>query len=227
MLTRIKWTLLALIGLFLAAFLQHYLPSHDIVRITGTDTKYIDTSGWFDTEAPGAIPERSRDVRFINAAFPDGSVRVYRNEDTDWYFPWYFKFDSGDLQAVAQSLVSSAENPVWVVVTHYGWRITYITKFPNAVAIRRASGPDEFIIPWFNILFLSGLAFLIGWIVWRIRRFKRRRIDPVIDRIGENLEEATGVVGSGADAVAARATGIWGRLRRWLDSWKPKPRPRR
>jgi len=34
--------------------------------------------------------------------------RVFRNEDTGWGFPFYFKFNSADLQAVAQSIAASA-----------------------------------------------------------------------------------------------------------------------
>ncbi|HEU0220666.1 MAG TPA: DUF1523 family protein [Paracoccaceae bacterium] len=226
MFRRIRRILLALLVLIVGGCLHHYLPSHDIVRITGTDTKYVDTSGWFDTEAPGVVPDRSRDVRFINAVRPDGSVRVYRNEDTDWYFPWYFKFDSGDLQAEAQALRSDAENPVWAVVSHYGWRISVITKFPNAIAIRRATGPDELIIPWFNIFFLSGLAFLGFWIAYRIWRFKEERIDPVIDRIEDHIEDASEAVDRRTDAISGEASGLWARFQRWLDSWKPKERRR-
>ena len=64
-------------------------------------------------------------------------TRVYRNEETDWGFPWYFKFDSGNLQAEAQSLVSSAEAPKWVLVTHYGWRIPMLSMFPNVVELKQ------------------------------------------------------------------------------------------
>jgi hypothetical protein len=227
MFRRLKWILVTLALLVVGLFFQHYLPSHDVVRITGLDTKYIDSSGWFDTEAPDVTPERSRDVRFINAVWPDGSVRVYRNEDTDWYFPWYFKFDSGDLQAEAQALISPAEAPVWVVVSHYGWRISYITKFPNAVAVRRASGPDEFVVPWFNLFFLSALGFLIGWVIWKLRQLKARHVDPVIERIGDNLDDAVEAVDARADAVSERASGLWGRFSRWRDTWREKPGRRR
>src|SRR5438105_1638459 len=158
MLRWLKWFLIVLVVVVAGLWLNFYLPSHDIVRIAGTDTKRLDSSGFFDSEAPGLQAKNSRDVRFINTAFPDGHVRVFRNEDTDWYFPFYFKFDSGNLQAEAQALASSADKPQWVVVTSYGWRITYLTMFPNALEVRPAAGPDEFVIPWFNIVFLSGLA---------------------------------------------------------------------
>ncbi|RMH52120.1 MAG: DUF1523 family protein [Alphaproteobacteria bacterium] len=189
MLRLIKRILLAAILIAVAALMHHYLPQHDIVRITGTDVIRSD---------PAGPDQATRDVRYIYGETPDGETREYRNEDTGWGFPFYFKFDSGKLQARASSLQSTRDNPVWVVVTHYGWRITYLSLYPNAVAIREATGPDERIIPWFNIVFLSLLGVLVVWVAYRIRRFRRETVEPF-------LEETAG-----------EASGLWRRLRRAL-----------
>jgi hypothetical protein len=214
MFTRLKRILLGILVLLAGLFLYHYLPRHDIVRITGTEVKYVDNDGWFSTESAPATggPIASRDVRFINAVWPDGEVRVYRNEDTDWGFPFYFKFDSGDLSAEAQALQSAADNPLWVVVTHYGWRLEIFGKYPNAIAMRKAASPDEFIVPWFNIFFLAGLALLLAWVGYRLLRFKEETIDPVIDRIDASLDDAAEAVDRRADALAGGASGFWRRL---------------
>lgn len=173
---------LAVVG----GFLYFYLPSHDVVRIVGTDVKRVDIAGGGDQPETAA---GTRDVRFINAVWPDGSPRVYRNEETGWGFPWYFKFDSGNLQAEAQSLVSGDEAPKWVLVTHYGWRIPMLSMFPNAVDLDRVDGPDAEPLPWFNIIFLLILAFVI-WQAWRfVARFRAERVDPFIDRVDDEADE--------------------------------------
>ena len=57
----------------------------------------------------GDVRERTVDVRFIAAVRPNGKPFVYRNEDTGWIWPPYFKYDSSNLQAKATDLRSTAE----------------------------------------------------------------------------------------------------------------------
>jgi hypothetical protein len=154
-----------------AAVLHWTLPSRDVVRILGTE---VARSAAEATTQGGQVVSRSRDVRFILAATPGGAPRVYRNEDTNWGWPPYFKFDSANLAAVAETFRSDEASPRWVVVTHYGWRVPMFSMFPNAVAIRPAQGPDETLIPWFNIAFLTVLA-VAGFLI-------RRRILSLFDR---------------------------------------------
>lgn len=172
--TILGWVFRLLPLLALALFLHFYLPGHDVGRIVGTEVNRMDRPAASGAEEAAAAQPVTRDVRFINTVRPGGSPAVYRNEDTDWSFPWYFKFDSGNLQAQAQDLVSTKDAPRWVVVTHYGWRIEILSMFPNAVAIEEAEGPDQFIVPWFNIVFLALLAagLIALWIAWR--RFLER-----------------------------------------------------
>lgn len=222
----LKWVLLIVLAALIVAFLHYFLPSRDIVRIVGTDVKRMDNSGSRDTEAPGTVPVSTRDVRFINGAWPGGGARVYRNEDTDWSWPPYLKFDSGNLQAEAQAMVSTEASPIYIVVTHYGWRITLLSMFPNAVDIRRADGPDETLIPWFNIVLLSSLAALIWMTLSFLRRLRERHVDPVIDGVEDAVSDFTEAADDHADAARDQAMGLWERWRRWLDTWRPKNKRR-
>ncbi len=216
---RIFW--IAFLIFFCLPFIFYYLPARDVVQIVGTDIKRMDVdagSVFWDRPDAGTSGSETRDVRFINAVTPDGKPKVYRNEDTNWSFPFYFKFNSGDLNAKAQTLAK--EPDAWVAVTHYGWRITIFSIYPNAVKIHRVDGPDTKLIPWFNIIFFIVLGLLIFWIVRTLRRFKARRLDPIGEKIGSELEEAADAVGSKTHAAKRELTetgiGIRNRIRRWM-----------
>lgn len=58
---------------------------------------------------------------------------VFRNEDAGFYPP-YFKFDSADLQARANRIKEQCPE-VPVIVNGYGWRIPFLSMFPNATSI--------------------------------------------------------------------------------------------
>lgn len=188
----VKWTLIVLFWLLVAAFLHYTLPQTDIGRITDTYEKRIDPgeNSWFWSGADvGADPTNpNRDVFFIQTRQADGDVMVYRNEDTGWSWPPYFKVNSSNLQAEAADLQSTAEAPKWVAIRHYGWRNEFISIFPNAVKLWPVDGPDVRIIPWFNIVLLTVLA-AVAWAVWvRWRRFRERRLDPMFERMGDRID---------------------------------------
>lgn len=196
-----------------AVLLNYYLPDRDIVQIVGTEVKRIDVESgapFWDRADIGTVEGATRDVRFINAVTKSGRSRVYRNEDTGWGFPPYFKFDSGDLTADAQSL--ARQDDVWVAVRHYGWRIKMFSIFPNATSFKRVDGPDAFLIPWFNIVFI-GLLLLIWFLIWRaIRRWKAKRIDPTLDAVGDRIEDTARDVGDAVDAGSARVQSRWRKI---------------
>lgn len=199
----VKWTLLGLIAIIVASFLHYTLPQHDIVRISGTENRRIDfgeNSIFWASPDVGTAAGTSRDVFFIMAQRPNGRTMEYRNEDTGWIWPPYFKFNSFRLHNEAQNLISTAANPQWVVVTHYGWRIPFFTIFPNAVAVRPAEGPDETVIPWVSItvLVLLALAALMIRRMWL--QFRERMLDPAIDAVDAQT-----------DAASAKARSLWGR----------------
>jgi len=162
----LKWLLIVIAVVAVGLFLNFYLPSKDVVRIVGVDVKRADLRGRDQSSAEGDTSVRTRDVRYINAISPSRKPRVYWNEDTGWGFPWYFKFDSGNLQAEAQDAISTVENSRWYVVNHYGWRLTMFSMYPNAISIKEVPGPDHTTIPWFNIAFLS-IAALLLLTIWR------------------------------------------------------------
>ena len=165
--TKIKWGLRILLVLILGLFLHYTLPQRDIVRIVDTGNRNTPVgANWMfyaieDTGTGVETASTIRDIRFIDAVYPDGSsVMVYRNEDTGWFWPPYFKWDSSTLQAQATNLRSTAEAPQWVAITHYGWRISLVSAFPNAVSITPVAGPDVRLIPWvlFNSASMSKLT---------------------------------------------------------------------
>lgn len=212
----VKWTLVALLALTVFGFFHYTLPQRDIVRIVGTENRRIDfgeNSIFWAAPDVGTAGNANRDVFFIQAVYPNGRTMEYRNEDTGWGWPPYFKLDTYALQSKAQDLVSTAENPKWVVVTHYGWRNKFLTIFPNAVGVRQVASPDVQLFPWLNIVILTVLAGMM-FLLWRMwAQFRERTIQPAIDRAGEAWESV--------DQTADEARG---RLGRWLDSWRGKPR---
>ena len=219
-----KWTVLTLIALIVFGFFHYTLPQHDIVRVVNTYQERQDLNDWTrifwakpDDQSTGLI---NRDVQFIQTVKANGKPMVYRNEDTGWSWPPYFKFDTANLQTEAEDAKSTSAAPEWVSVTHYGWRIQYLSAFPNAIAIKPVEGPDATIIPWFNIFFFV----FVGIVLLMLRRmwlqFRERSIDPMIADVGEAWDS----VDQRADEAADRARGLWGRFRAWLGTWKGKPR---
>ncbi len=194
---RTFWTLLVV---FVLGFLHYTLPQHDIVRVTNTYNRLTTVgteNAWAYSVPDSGTAEgtTTRDIRFIDAAYPDGSVMVYRNEDTGWIWPPYFKYDSSNLQAEAGNLKSTAEAPKWVVVTHYGWRLPILSIYPNAVSVREAASADERIIPWVSII----LVLVFGFLVFMVRRmwlqFVERMVDPALAEVGEAQDRAKGFFG--------------------------------
>ena len=209
---KVKLTFLALIAVILGLFLHYTLPQHDVVRVVGTYQERQDLNDWTrffwsspDTQS-GTLT--SRDVQFIQTVKPNGKPMVYRNEDTGWGWPPYFKFDTASLQTESDDLKSTREAPKWAVVTHYGWRNELISIFPNAVSIRPVDSPDVTIIPWFNLFFFVAIAAL-AFLIWRmLAQFRERMIDPAMDRMNNALDD----LDARADAAGDKARGFWVRL---------------
>lgn len=222
----IRNTILAILAIIIGAFLHYTLPQHDIVRVVNTYQERQDLNDW--TRIFWAKPDDqsgtlvNRDVQFIQTVrkktFLFGFIRrdaegvmVYRNEDTGWSWPPYFKFDTASLQTEADDLRSTPETPKWAVVTHYGWRLELFSSFPNAVAIKPVASPDVTIIPWFNIIFfvvvIAALLFLRA--MWL--QFRERTIDPALEDTRDAWEK-----------VDANLDEKRGRLSRWWRSWTGK-----
>jgi len=213
--TKIKWGLRVLVLLFVGMFLHYVLPQHDTVQITNTYNRLTPVGGinsiFYASEDAGSNTTQERDIRFIEAKYSNDKVIIYRNEDTGWVWPPYFKYDSSNLQAEAGNLKSTDVTQKWAIVTHYGWRVPWLTAYPNAVAVRAATGPDDSIFPWVNIMILTVLAaiWLLLWRMWA--QFRERTIDPMFASAEETFDKA------GDTAGAARS-----RVSRWFGTWRRK-----
>lgn len=180
----VKWVLALVLLLLVGLFLHYVLPKREVVTITSAYNRFVEPGEIRGlrslTEADAVATGRPGvDVFFINARSRNGRLWEFRNEDTGFGFPWYFKFDSATLHNQAQEAVSNSETPRWMIVRYYGWRLPFVSMFPNAVSMRPAPSPDVRLIPWFNIIVLAILG-AVAWAIWaRLRRWRRRRADPV------------------------------------------------
>jgi Protein of unknown function (DUF1523) len=148
-----------------AAFLYYFLPRHDVVRIIGTDTRRPIGSSKADITTHMEF--------FINAEDVETQrPRVFHNEDTRWGFPWYFKFNSAELQAVAQSIANERGT---ALITYYGLRIKILSMLPNITNIKRAAPDEAPPIPWLNLVFAAGVIGGSVWFALWIRRLRNRR----------------------------------------------------
>lgn len=210
----VKWGFILLVWLIVGAFLHYTLPQYDIVRIVNTEVQRIDFGSnsifWAGGDTGTSETQVNRDVRFIETFYADGEPMVFRNEDTGWGWPPYFKLDSSNLQAEARDLISTAAEPQWVALRHYGWRNEWFSIFPNALSVRPVAGPDETVVNWTAIVVLVLLAALV-WAVWvRWRRFRRTRLQPAWAELEENWDAA----GAAADSRRGRLREWWARQRR-------------
>lgn len=212
----IKWAFWVSFWVLVAGFFHYTLPQNDVARITDTYEKRIDfgeNSMFWAAPDVGNATATNRDVFFVQAFRVDEKPMVYRNEDTGWGWPPYFKFDSTNLQAEASDLISkkSEEKTQWVVIKHYGWRNEFLSIFPNAVSVRAIDDPNATRIPWLNI-FILVVFFAVVWAIWvRWRRFRAAKIDPVIEDMGDSWDAA-------GDNLAEKR----GRLSRWFGTWRQK-----
>lgn len=217
MLKRILIGVRIVLAILVLSLLHYVLPQHDVVKITGTEVIRQDFSAFnrffYAQPDSGTSELTTRDIRLINTTKKETflfgfiprdttEVMVYRNEDTGWIWPPYFKFDSSDLQAEAEANISPPGAEQWAVVTHYGWRNRFFTIYPNAIGVRPVDSPDVRIIPWFNIFFFGFLivAYFFLRAVWR--QFRERTIDPIVDDIDD-----------ASDTARDRAKSWWSRLR--------------
>jgi hypothetical protein len=180
----VKWVFGLLVLLLVGAFLHYVLPKQEIATVTSAYNRFVEPGEIRGlrslTEADAAASGRPGvDVFFVNARSRDGDLLEFRNEDTGFGFPWYFKFDSATLHNQAQEAVSTAEAPKWMVIRYYGWRLPFVSMFPNAISMRPAESRDMTLIPWFNIVLLTALIALVWATGARLRRWRQRRSDPV------------------------------------------------
>ncbi len=161
----LKYFFIAVFILAFGLFLHYNLPRTEVVQVTGTDVKRLDRKSTNKDV-------RSRDVRFLSALTRDGKIKVFRNEDTGWGWPPYFKFSSADITAKVQTFVESPEKP-WVRVRYYGWRVKIFSLFPNAISLKVVD-KDYTHFPYFNVIFLTLLGLIVLLIAWKMRSWIER-----------------------------------------------------
>lgn len=135
-------------------FLYYNLPRTYVVQIIGTSVKR----------------SNNNDIRFITVLTRGGKMQMYRNEDTGWGWPPYFKFNSANLSGQARVFASEAKKP-WVLITYYGWRVTVLSLFPNVIALKKVDKNYNH-LPLFNIFFLLSLAVAIFFAARGVRRMR-------------------------------------------------------
>ena len=205
----IKVALGVLLGVTVFLFLDYALPSKNTVRITNTYNRLTEIGAntfFYASPDTGTVQnaQGQRDVRFIDTVRQNGKPYVYRNEDTGWIWPPYFKYDSSNLQAEATDFKSDVANPRWVSVTSYGWRISWLSIYPNAISMRPVAGPDVKPFNWPAQIILAVLGAIL-FLIWRMwNQFRERTIDPAVRSADEAL-----------DRLDASATQAQGRVRRW------------
>ncbi len=183
----LKWTVSLLLLAVVGAFLHYVLPKREVVRITDAYNRFVEPGELRGVRAlrEGTTTDQAgrigADVLFIVGTDRDGDRWEFRNEDTGFGFPWYFKFDTATLDNQARDSISTADAPRWMILRYYGWRIPFLSMFPNAVSMKPAPSQDVRLIPWFNIILLTALGAVV-WAVWaRVRRWRRRRLDPAVE----------------------------------------------
>ncbi|WP_164864396.1 DUF1523 family protein [Helicobacter pylori] len=148
--------LFILTAIFLALMLlvSYCMPHYSAAVISGVEVKRMNENE--NTPNNKEVKTLARDVYFVQTYDPKDqkSVTVYRNEDTRFGFPFYFKFNSADISALAQSLVNQQ-----VEVQYYGWRINLFNMFPNVIFLKPLKEGAEMSKPVFSwILYALLLA---------------------------------------------------------------------
>ncbi|MGL2901370.1 DUF1523 family protein [Helicobacter pylori] len=148
--------LFILTAIFLALMLlvSYCMPHYSAAVISGVEVKRMNENE--NTPNNKEVKTIARDVYFVQTYDPKDqkSVTVYRNEDTRFGFPFYFKFNSADISALAQSLVNQQ-----VEVQYYGWRINLFNMFPNVIFLKPLKENAEMSKPVFSwILYALLLA---------------------------------------------------------------------
>lgn len=149
----------------LGGAVNYAMPSYEETLVTGMEVRRMDKDGVISKSNPA--DGQVRDVYFIFTEEPETKkVMVYRNEDTGWGIPPYFKFDSADIQARAQAYANEQKR---VQIKYYGWRIKWLNEFRNIVSIKPLEEGKTVSSPIFSYVLYAILAFLFFLSVQFIR----------------------------------------------------------
>jgi hypothetical protein len=159
-----------ILGVLVILFLAYFLPSAEKVVITGTEVKRM------DVEPSSKSGARTRDVRYIVTRTLDGATLVFRNEDTGWGWPPYFKFNSGDLMGQATNFEGEQEGAV-VLVRYYGWRFPLLDQYPNVLSLELVAPEHQYVprVAITVVVLLFGGGAYVAFRTWRGRRRRRAK----------------------------------------------------
>lgn len=158
LLRKLVLSVLMLLFTVSAVGLWYYLPSSALVHLVGTEVKR------------GRVKEgvEAKDVRYVIARdLESGETLMFRNEDIAW--PPHFKFNSGTLAGTVLSLKESKPQ-ARVRITYYGWRIPFLSAYPNITDLEEYAEGDSY-FPWFNVIFLTSLGIGLIYLLIRFRKF--------------------------------------------------------
>jgi hypothetical protein len=172
--------------------LHYFLPRSVIAEVGAPYVKRLDN----DHNQVGQVdknPGSTRDVFFIPTYEP-GSEKpfVFRNEDTNWSFPWFFKFDSADSNAKAGRLTGKIAK-----IRYYGFRIEFLSIFPNVLTIEAAQIGDS-TFPWARTVFGILALAVFGYLYFVLRTFfeKLSVIFKVFGVVFSGIGKAVGFIRS-------------------------------
>ncbi|MDQ6576364.1 MAG: DUF1523 family protein [Haemophilus parahaemolyticus] len=140
----------------IAGTVNYVMPSYDETVVTGMEVRRMDKDGVISKSNPA--DGEVRDVYFLFTENPDSKkTMVYRNEDTGWGLPPYFKFGSADVQAKAQAYANEHQR---VQIKYYGWRINWMNEFRNVVSIKPLAEGETLSQPIVSYVLYAVLTFL-------------------------------------------------------------------
>lgn len=151
----------------LVGAVNYAFPSYETTVVTGMEVRRMDKDGLISKANPA--DGEVRDVYFLFTEQPDTKkVMVYRNEDTRWGLPFYFKFNSAEIQAKAQAYANEKQI---VEIKYYGWRIDFFNEFKNIVSIKPLTEGESSSNPWvsyilyafFVLTFFLSIQMIRGW----------------------------------------------------------------
>ena len=163
--------ILFLLPVFAGSLFLHYIPPrYTVAVVTGVEAKRAERA---TARLPEGAPD-ARDQYLIFLKRENGGDMVFRNEDTGWGFPPYFKFDAAEMQAVANDLVGKP-----ALIKFYGWRSKIFRIFPNVLSLEaKPASPSMTSYTRLSVFSLWGV--LLVWLFPRwfglFDRFKRK--DP-------------------------------------------------
>ncbi|WP_273397522.1 DUF1523 family protein [Actinobacillus porcinus] len=165
----IKYFLIIVVVLFhavLFAGINFVFPHYETTHVTGVEVKRVDKDGPITKANPEDGP--TRDVYYIyTQRTGETQPTVYRNEDTRWAFPFYFKFDSAVQQARASGF---EQNQKRVEIKYYGWNMVMFNEFRNVISMEEVT-EDQGSHPILSWIFYAlgvltlffSIQFIRGW----------------------------------------------------------------